>query len=329
MKTRTSLMLCVLAVIALAWATPAQAALVAYWNCDEGSGTALNDYTANNNDGTLVQSMGWTTSGHTGLSGDKALSGNGNLSCVTVPDSATLKGGGSAFTITVWLNETYSAAYPYILYTTNNSNGSSRQWFIQSDNYGGDQAYVWSDSDAAWKDGLGFTITDNTWRMYSFTYSSSSFKSYRDGTLISTVAVGATWPTFDTAFRIGGKGDQDWTSFEGGIDEVSIWNTNIGEARVKTMYNITTVNSGALKDYGVDNMKTLFDVYDTNTPAWVDGTERWEKFTGGSGTAGAVTYGSDYYVFFDGTSGVKTPEPATLVLMGLGGLGLILSRKRK
>jgi len=327
MKTRTSLMLCVLAFIALAWATPAQAALVAYWDCDEGSGTTLEDYTASSHDGTLQNSMGWTSSGggRTGISGDYALSGNGNRSDVNVPRAGDLVGGDSAMTFTVWLRETYSGNYPYVFYTT----GGGRRWLIQGENYGGDQAYVWSDSDAAWKDGLGFTITDNTWRMYSFTYSSSSFKSYRDGTLISTVAVGATWPTFDTAFRIGGKGDQDWTSFEGGIDEVSIWNTNIGEARVKTMYNITTVNSGALKDYGVDNMKTLFDVYDTNTPAWVDGTERWEKFTGGSGTAGAVTYGSDYYVFFDGTSGVKTPEPATLVLMGLGGLGLILSRKRK
>jgi hypothetical protein len=326
MKTRTSLMLCVLAFIALAWATPAQAALVAYWDCDEGSGTNLEDYTASSHDGTLGNSMGWTSSGHTGLSGDNALLSNGNRSYVNVPRAGDLVGGNSSFTMTIWLKETYSGGYPYVFYTT----GGGRRWLIQGENWGGDQAYVWSDSDGAWKDGLGFTITDNSYDMYAFTYSSSSMKSYRNGSLLSTVSVGSTWPTFDTAFRIGGKGDQDWTSFEGYLDDVSIWDANIGEARAKAMYNITTVNSGTLKDYGVDNMKTLFDVYDNNTPAWVDGTELWAKFTGGTGTAGSVTYtGGDYYAFFDGTSGVKTPEPATLALMGLGGLGLILSRKRR
>jgi hypothetical protein len=155
-------------------------------------------------------------------------------------------------------------------------------------------------------------------------------KSYVDGTLKSTVGVSGTWPTFTEFFGIGGGKDQAWTSFEGYLDDVSVWDANIGEARVKSMYNVTTVNTGALKDYGVDNMKTLFDVYDNNTPAWVDGTELWHKFTGGSGTAGSVTYtGGLYYAFFDGTSGVQTPEPATMALLGLGGLGLILGRKRK
>jgi len=327
MKTRTTLMLCVLAVLAFVWATPAQAALVAYWDCDEGSGTDLFDYTTNDNDGTLQNSMGWTSSGHTGLSGDNAIVGNGDASYVGVPDSATLKGGGSAFAITMWLNQSYSYNYADFLYTTD---GSDRRWFLQE---GTGDSYVWSDVDGAWQDGLGFTITDNSYHMYAFLYSGSKFYSYRDGVLLSTVNVGSTWPTFSDTLRIGGRG-ATWTSYEGSMDDISVWDADIGDAKVKTMYNITTVNSAALVDYTVDEMLALFTVYATGTPADVttgnSGTLGWLKFTGGSGTAGEVTFdGDDYYAWFDNTSGVMTPEPATLALMGLGGLGLILRRKRK
>jgi hypothetical protein len=211
------------------------------------------------------------------------------------------------------------------MFTTNTGD---RRWLLQE---GNSASYVWSDTSTGWQDALGFTITDGSWHMYTFLYSSSSMKSYKDGVLQSTVSVDGTWPTF-TSFRIGGRGPAN-CSYEGYQDDVSVWDANIGEARAKAMYNITTVDSGALVDYTVEKMKALFDVYDTGTPTSVTsnaGTYNWMKFTDIAGTAGSASkIGGDYYTWFDATSGVMTPEPATLALMGLGGLGLILGRKRR
>ena len=112
MKTRTTLMLCVVAVLAFVWATPAQAALEAYYNCNEGSGTTVADYVTSTNDGTFQNSMAWSSDGdgYTGLSGDYAIVSNGNASYVDTVNP-TYGNGPSAFTITLWLYQSYSYNY--------------------------------------------------------------------------------------------------------------------------------------------------------------------------------------------------------------------------
>lgn len=57
---------------------------VAYWKFDEGSGTAVNDESSNNNDGTLSTSTGWAT----GKSGQAV---NFNAVAMTVANNASLQ----------------------------------------------------------------------------------------------------------------------------------------------------------------------------------------------------------------------------------------------
>jgi hypothetical protein len=205
----------VLAVVALLVAAgSAQAALVGYWNFNEGTGTTAYDFTANNNDGTLIGGVygapGWVA-GHTGLSGDYSLAFKGGTDYVRVPDSLSFDTITTAFTIALWAREDWGGEWQYILRTTN---GSDRRFYFQSDK-GTPTAYVGSDADGTWNEALGFNITDGSWHHYAFTYS--------DGVFQATYAVGATWPDFTNSLRIGGYGG--WTSFEGPIDDVVFYNS--------------------------------------------------------------------------------------------------------
>jgi len=340
MKTRTSLMLCVLAFIALAaWATTSQASMVGYWAFDDGSGTTTADSSGVGNPGTLIAGGGGLASwvaGHTGLSGDYALrfqgyTGRDNIPITNGPANLGIT---NAFTMELWARYDYFSTYEFLLEGSNNSSGDARQWFWQSGEGINSQTYWWSDANAAWRKTLTNTkFGDYAWHQYAFRYGGGTLYTYKDGVLKDTFAISGSpnLPSF-TNLLIGGK-NQAWSEFEGAIDEPAIWNEDLGLGKTEAMYNITVPNSGALKDYDPDEMKTLYGVYDTGTPASITsnaGTLPWKKFTGGSGTAGSVTYdGTDYRAYFDGTSGVMTPEPATLALLGLGGLGLILGRKRR
>ena len=338
MKTRTSLMLCVLAFIALAWATSAQAAMTAYWNFDEGAGATAADSSGNGNTGTLIAGGGgaasWVT-GCTGLAADKALQFKGWTGRLSVPIVGPANLGiTNAFTMELWAKYDYFSNYEFLLEGTTSNGGATRQWFWQSGTSIGGATYWWSDANAAWQKTLtNTTFADYNWHQYAFRYNGSTLYTYKDGVPKDTFVISGSpnLPTF-TYLLIGGK-NQAWSEFEGVIDEPGIWNEDLGLGKTESMYNITKVNGGALKDYDPDEMKTLYGVYDTGTPASITsnaGTLPWKKFTGGSGTAGSVTYdGTDYRAYFDGTSGVMTPEPATLALLGLGGLGLILGRKRR
>jgi autotransporter-associated beta strand protein len=117
--------------------------------------------------------------------------------------------------------------YPFTL--SNNANGDARQWFIQSDNGGGDQMYMWSDASAAWQKGLGFKVGGggdaHAWHHYALTYSGGTVTSYVDGTFKGTYAIAGSpnIPSF-THLLVGGR-NAAWSSWEGPIDDVVVFNS--------------------------------------------------------------------------------------------------------
>ena len=205
-------------------ASPAPAGMVAYWNFNEGSGSTASDSTANHNNGTLGGSSGsptWVT-GHTGVTGDKAVQITGGTSYVSVLSSASLATVTTNFTIAAWVFESSATNYGHIFVTT--TDFSNRNWLLQTDN-GGDSAYVWSTTNGNWQKGLGWQIPDGTWHHVAITYDGSNMRSYLDATLKNTQAIGgsASFPAFGTLY-LGG-----WlaynSSFGGSLDDVVIFNS--------------------------------------------------------------------------------------------------------
>ncbi len=311
----------------------AQGALLALWDMNEGTGTAVNDSVASNNGAFGATSPTWVT-GRSGLAGDKALQfaayPSSNQTYVRVPAAITGLAGAANYSITMWINETNTDYYGNWLTAGSTSGGGSRNWVGQNGSGGDQQQYLGYNNGNFLS--TGKNLPTNSWSQLTITYDNSGgttrAKIFLNGTQTS-YNWGVSFPAHASLF-IGGWA-VNGSNFEGIMDDLSIWNETLSVGKAKSIYNIVLANSGALVDYTVGEMKALFDVFDTGTPdavTSVAGTMTWSKFTGGTGTAGSVTFdGTNYYAWFDGTSGVTAPEPATLGLLALGGLAMLKRRR--
>lgn len=244
MKTKTHLRIVGTgSLVALFAINAARAELVGYWNFNEGAGTVVYDFTGRANNGTLISGGGGAPSWVPDNTSDKALQFHGYTDRVNVPITASM-GLTNSFTIALWAKADYLGYYPYLLEFTNDSNGSARQWFFQGSASGGDQMYMWSDANAAWRKGLGFkegggSSANLAWHHYAFSYSGGVVTPYVDGVAKTpqTVSGSPNFPSF-TNLLIGGK-NAAYNSWEGPIDDVAIFNTASNAATIATIMNGT------------------------------------------------------------------------------------------
>lgn len=323
-------------VLWLAACPSAHATLVGFWEFNAGTGTSAVDSSGNGNTGTLASGATWFNDPQRGW----VLSTDYSSQRVEVPfgSSSSLATMGSAFSMSAWVKENANSNYGHLLVLSNN--GSNRNWLWQSDNTsGGDSSYVWSTTATQWQRSLGWTIPNGTWYQYTFTYAGGNLRSYRNGVQNGnyTISGSVPLPQVTGTWNIGGWNALN-SSFRGYMSDVSFWNVGLSAGKAVSMYNITTVNGGALADYDALRMRDLFAGYDSVLPTTITsaaGTLEWVRFDFESGTAGAATYDagtSAYKVWFDGTSGmVVVPEPGGIAILGgvvVAAIGYRLRRSR-
>jgi len=324
------LRLAVVATVALC--SRAEASLVGFWKLNAGTGTSAVDSSGNGNGGTLVSGAGWFNDPQRGW----VLSTDYPSQRVEVPFAAgsSLTTMGNAFSMSMWVKENANSNYGHLLVLSNN--GSNRNWLWQSENASGaDSSYVWSTTAAAWQRSLGWTIPNGTWYQYTFTYAGGTLRSYRNGVQNGSYAISGSpaLPQVTGTWNIGGWNALN-SSYRGYMSDVSFWSVGLNPGKAGSMYNITTINGGALADYDALRMQNLFSGYDSSQPTSIIsgiGILDWARFDSVAGTPGAVTYDagtSAYRVWFDATSGMVTvPEPAGMAVLGAASAAAWLRRR--
>ncbi len=226
-----------LALAAACWPAGASAALVAYWNFDEGSGPTANDFSPNGNHGTLGGNVApnWVA-GHTGGAGDFALNFPAfpTTTWVRVPASASFSTITDKFTIAAWVRETGTNYYGNMFTTKNAAGGTTnRRWYWQNGSGGDQQNYVGSDFATGWNPWVGLggasNLPANQWRHIALTYDATGgatrLKLYHNASLVGQYNFGgAVFPAFTHALWLGGP-DSSGGNFIGQMDDIVFFNT--------------------------------------------------------------------------------------------------------
>ena len=283
--------------VALFQSSPARAdTLISHWALDETSGTTAAD-SAGTHNGTIGSAA---TLNQTGQIGTACGFINNNASYVSVGTIPWLP----TQTISAWVNSTdTSGAGENILGWSGNAYIQFRMAYGKL-NYraaaGNFNADITSSA----------SIADGQWHHVVAVLTSGALQLYVDGIADGTGNAGGTWSSTSGVWIGGLSAFPGSYQFVGSIDDVALWRGALSGGKVKALSSVLTVNGGALNDYNAATMDTLFQIYDSGNPQAVSsrtGTLLWKKFTGGSGTAGTVSYSGGVYAgWFDDTSGVTS-----------------------
>jgi len=203
-----------------------------YWNCDENTGTNVEDerggYIGFQKNGTIVTGGGWTT----GILGS-ACSSDGSSN-------------GGAFEITGFPNPAIANntwALSFWTYETADTDGSNGYFGSNDDGQNRAMPYAIADGRVAWvlNGGATFYATGarpalNGWHHHIYMLNSTDLVIYVDG--IFKAGVGNRNPSnpFQN-LRFGGLNAGGYKGITGKIDEVGFWNRSLTDSEILDLYN--------------------------------------------------------------------------------------------
>lgn len=252
---------------------------VGWWKLDDGTGNSAADSSGAGNTGTLVNNPTWSG----GVLGG-GMNFNGSNQRVSIPDNNSLDLT-NQITIAAWIKPgKKDTQYPIKKARSDSINGyelslsSSGKVFVRFNQASSDNAYRLNST-------TSYPIDGNTWMHVAATYDGTTLKLYINGVLDASMNAAVTIANNAIPLSLGSD-DQNVAPFQGGLDDVRIYNRALSAAEIQTLNSAVNrpplVSAGGDQTVGVGMVVplngTVSDDGLPNPPASV--TSAWSKISG-------------------------------------------------
>ncbi len=208
----------------------ASGGLVASYNFNEGTGTAVTDGSGSGNTGSIFQAT-WYTTGKFG----KALNFDGSNDYVSVNDSSSLDLT-NKMTLEAWVRPTANSGWRTVMMKENGNEMSYGMYARESSNRPSAWMRLNPTSGSSQSAGATPGLTLNAWSHMAATYDGTSLKLYINGTLRATTNQSGSMYVSSSPLKFGGNAV--WGEyFAGQLDEIRIYNRTLTPSEIQTDMN--------------------------------------------------------------------------------------------
>jgi hypothetical protein len=225
--------------------------LVAYYTCNDGSGTVVTSSCTNTSglNGTLAGSGTWIASPI--QYGANAANFNGTNAVITIPENSSLDIT-SAITLEAWIYATKNSGVQDVV--SKSSNTINNGYIFPRTDDGWAHTVFYLNVAGGWKTLAAVYPSLNAWHHLAATYDGATMSVYIDGVLAASQAETGTIATNSNALALG---DQTGYSeyFGGTADEVRLWNIARTQAQIQAAMGMElnpSIQTGLVSYYNFD-----------------------------------------------------------------------------